>query len=224
VDEANRLLDEAGYAEKDSEGFRLWKDGSGETLSFFIEATFEAGTPNEDSAQLLVKYLADVGVKASYKYSERSLYQEHFAANDIEASWWGGDRTLLPLAPLAVIFRGTQTDRPWANAWGLWYRDNADPNGEEPPADHWIWDIWNAWEEVAREVDPDKQTELFTKILDIWAEELPMIGYLGNAPNPCIVKNGYRGYLDGMPSDDTIADEHFLATETHYWEDPENHM
>ena len=35
-DEANRLLDEAGYAEKDAEGFRLWKDGSGETLSFFI--------------------------------------------------------------------------------------------------------------------------------------------------------------------------------------------
>jgi hypothetical protein len=50
-----------------------------------------------------------------------------------------------------------------------------------------------------------------------------MIGYLGNQPAPCIVKNGYRGYLDGMPADDTVADEHFLGTETHYWEEPEKH-
>jgi peptide/nickel transport system substrate-binding protein len=223
-DEANRLLDEAGYAAKDSEGFRLWKDGSG-TLSFEIVGTDEAGQPSEDAAQILVKYFADVGVKAAYKYNERSLYQERWAANDIEAAWWGGDRTLLPLAPLAVIFRGVQRDRPWCAAWGTYYWEGPDdPNAEKPPEDHWITDIWNIWSQVEQEPDPDKQTELFFQILDIWAEELPMIGYLGNQPAPCIVKNGYRGYLDGMPSDDTVADEHFLGTETYYWEDPENHM
>jgi peptide/nickel transport system substrate-binding protein len=222
-DEANRLLDEAGYAEKDSDGFRLWKDGS-DTLSFEIVGTDEAGQPSEDAAQLLVKYFADVGVKAAYKYNERSLYQERFAANDIEAAWWGGDRTLLPLAPLAVIFRGYQTDRPWACAWGIYLHDPNDPNAEKPPEDHWISDIWNIWSQVEQEADPDRQNELFFQILDIWAEELPMIGYLGNQPAPCIVKNGYRGYLDGMPADDTVADEHFLGTETHYWENPEEHM
>jgi peptide/nickel transport system substrate-binding protein len=223
-DEANRLLDEAGYAEKDADGFRLWKDGSGETLSFEIVGIWEPGTPDEDSAQLLVKYLADVGVKAAYKYNERSLYQERFESNDIEAAWWGGDRTLLPLAPLAVIFRGYQTDRPWACAWGLYLHDPDDPNAEKPPEGHWINDIWNIWDQVEAEVNPDKQTEMFNQILDIWAEELPMPTYLGNQPNPCIVKNGFRGYLDGMPSDDTIADEHFLGTETYYWEQPEQHV
>jgi peptide/nickel transport system substrate-binding protein len=223
-DEANRLLDEAGYAEKDADGFRLWNDGSGETLSFEIVGTWEPGTPNEDAAQLLVQYFADVGVKAAYKYNERSLYQERFEANDIEAAWWGGDRTLLPLAPLAVIFRGYQTDRPWACGWGLYLHDPNDPNAEKPPDGHWINDIWELWDQIEAEADPDKQNELFFQVLDIWAEELPMPGYLGNQPNPCIVKNGFRGYLDGMPSDDTVADEHFLGTETYYWEDPENHM
>jgi peptide/nickel transport system substrate-binding protein len=220
--EANRLLDEAGYTEKDSDGFRLYKDGSG-PVSFEIVGTDEAGQPSEDAAQLLVKYFADVGVKCAYKYNERSLYQERFAANDIEAAWWGGDRTLLPLAPLAVIFRGYQTDRPWACAWGIYLHDPNDPNAEKPPEDHWITNIWDIWTQVEQEPDPDKQTELFFQILDIWAEELPMIGYLGNQPAPCIVKNGYRGYLDGMPADDTVADEHFLGTETHYWENPEEH-
>ncbi len=222
LDEANRLLDEAGYTEKDADGFRLWKDGS-DTLNFEIVGTWEPGVPNEDAAQLLVKYFADVGVKAAYKYNERSLYQERFEANDIEAAWWGGDRTLLPLAPLAVIFRGYQTDRPWACAWGLYLHDPDDPNAERPPEDHWINDIWNLWDQIEAEADPDKQNEMFFQILDIWAEELPMPGYLGNQPNPCIVKNGFRGYLDGMPSDDTVADEHFLGTETYYWEDPASH-
>jgi len=223
-EEANRLLDEAGYAEKDADGFRLWKDGSGETLSFIIEGDHEAGTPNEDAAQLLTQYYADVGVKCTYNYVERSLYQEHFNANDIEAAFWGGDRTLLPLAPKAVIFRGTQIDRPWCAAWGIWWNKPDDPNAEKPPEDHWIWNIWNTWDEIEQTVDPDKQNELFYQLLDVWAEELPMIGFLGNAPSPCVVKNGLRGYLDGMPADDTIADEHFLGPETHYWEDPESHM
>jgi peptide/nickel transport system substrate-binding protein len=221
--EASRLLDEAGYTEKDADGFRLWKDGSGETLSFEIVGTWEAGQPDEDAVQLVVKYLADVGVKAAYKYDERSLYQERFESNDIEAAWWGGDRTLLPLAPLAVIFRGYQTDRPWACAWGLYLHDPNDPNAEKPPEGHWINNIWDIWDQVEAEVNPDKQTELFSQILDIWAEELPMPGYLGNQPAPCVVKNGFRGYLDGMPSDDTVADEHFLGTETYYWENPEAH-
>ncbi len=221
-DEAARLLDEAGYDQKDAEGFRLWKDGSG-PISFEIVGTVEAGQPDEDAAQLLVKYFADIGIKAAYKYNERSLYQERFAANDIEAAWWGGDRTLLPLAPLAVIFRGTQRDRPWACAWGTYHEDPNDPNAEKPPEDHFISDIWNIWSQVEQEPDPDKQNELFFQLLDIWAEELPMIGYLGNQPAPCIVKNGYRGYLDGMPADDTVGDEHFLGTETHYWENPEEH-
>jgi hypothetical protein len=65
---------------------------------------------------------------------------------------------------------------------------------------------------------------MFRQILDIWAEELPMIGYVGERPALIIVKNGVKGYLPGYPLDDTIEDEHLLNTQTYYWEDPENHM
>jgi peptide/nickel transport system substrate-binding protein len=222
---AMELLDEAGYTEKDGEGFRLWKDGSGETLSFIIEGTAEPGSPGEDAAQLVVKYFADVGIKATYKYFERSLYTEHFEANEIEAAWWGGDRTVVPLAPGAPIFRGTMIDRPWADGWGLWFNSNGtDPNGVEPPAGHWIWDIWDIWSQIEVEPSEDKRNELFNQIMDIWAEELPMIGYLGETPAPIIVKNGFKNYKEGMPIDDTTGDEHLLNTESYYWENPEEHM
>jgi len=221
VKKAEELLDAAGY-KKGADGMRQWKDGSG-PVSFIIEGTAVPGDADEDGAQQVVKYLAAIGIKASYKGVERALYEQHWGANEIEAAWWGGDRTVLPIvAPW--IFLGTQTDRPWSDAWSLWKNNGpSDPNAEEPPADHWIRKIWGVWDQIAAEPDDKKRTELFTQILDIWAEELPMIGVLGEIPQPIIAKNGLHNYVDGMPVDDTTGDEHLLNTETYFWDDPAKH-
>jgi len=223
-DTANKMLDELGYTKKDADGFRLYKDGSG-PISFTIESTDAVGTPEDDMMQLVVKDWAKVGIKAIHKYTERSLYTQHYTANDIEAAQWGGDRTLLPFVTNAVIFRGVQPDRPWCNAWGFWYLNPQDKNAVEPPQDHWIRNIWKIWDEqVALEVDPAKATEEFKKLLDIWATELPMIGLLGEIPSTTIVKNGFKGYPAGMPNDDPAGDEHFCSSETYYWDDPSKHV
>ena len=85
-------------------------------------------------------------------------------------------------------------------------------------------DIWDIWAKIVVEADPDKQNGLFEEILDIWAEEIPMVGLLGASPALIIVKNGFRNYLPGMAMDDTTGDEHLLQTETYFWENPEEHM
>lgn len=222
-EQANALLDGAGYSEKNSDGFRVWPDGSGEEISFIIEGTADVGTPDEDAAQQIVKYFAEVGIKASYKYFERALYTEHYQANEIEAAFWGGDRTVVPMAA-PIIFTGQQPDRPWCAAWSIWKLNGpSDPNGQEPPADHWINTIWSTWDQIATEPDDATRNELFNQILDIWAEELPMLGFLGESPALIIVKNGFRNYVEGMPIDDSTGDEHLLNTETYFWEDPESH-
>jgi len=222
-EEANRLLDEAGYAERDREGYRIWKDGSGEPVSFIIEGTAAAGSPDEDALQMEVKYLGDVGIKATYKYVERSLYEEHFAANNVDVGSWVGDYTVLPIVSPAY-FLGTEPDHPWALAWGLWRTNPADPNAEEPPADHWIRDIWAIWDQVRVEPDEAKRNKLFEGILDIWAEELPMIGLIGPLPRALIRKNGLRNYPGGYPSDDAVKDEHLQPAQHLYWEEPDRHV
>jgi peptide/nickel transport system substrate-binding protein len=220
-EQAGALLDGAGYV-MGPNGKRIWKDGSGEEISFTIEGTDTTGSNGEDAVQQVVKYLTDIGITAAYKALERSLYTEHYQANEIEAAWWGGDRTVIPLAA-PIIFIGTQPDRPWCPAWSYFRTDPTKPAAEEPPEGHWIRDIWRIWDELAQEPDPAKQNEMFTQILDIWATELPMIGYLGEAPAPIIVKNGFHNYLPGFPVDDVTGDEHLLNTETYFWEDGENH-
>jgi peptide/nickel transport system substrate-binding protein len=115
-------------------------------------------------------------------------------------------------------------DRPWASGYGTFWSDPTNPAAVEPPADHFIWKIWEIWDKVTVEVDPDKQNELFFQILDIWAEEIPMIGVLGELPSLCIVKNGVHNFVEGFPNDDTTGDENVYNTETYFWDDPEAHM
>ena len=221
VDAANQHLDDAGYANKDADGFRTYPDG--ETISFTIEGTDQPGSPGEDAVQQIVTMWSAVGVKCAYKYFERSLYTEHYSANEIEGAFWGGDRTVLPLAPEAIIFRGTQPDRPWAAGYGLWFNDPTSEAGVEPPEGHFIWKIWDIWEKITVEPDPDKQNALFFQILDIWAEELPMIGVLGELPSFCIMKNGINNFVEGFPNDDTTGDENVYNTETYFWDQPDMH-
>jgi len=218
---ANELLDAAGYDKKGADGFRLWKDGSG-PISFIIVGTAAAGSPDEDAVQTMIKYFADVGVKATYQALERALYTERFNANEIEGAFWGGDRTVLPIvAPW--IFLGSMIDRPWAAAWGIYFNDPTNPNAEEPPEGHYIRKIWDIMAKVDVEPDEAKRNALFRQILDIWAEELPMIGILGELPSPTIVKNGFKGFRGGFPNDDTTEDENLLNTQTYYWDDPAKH-
>jgi peptide/nickel transport system substrate-binding protein len=221
---ANAMLDEAGYVERDAEGFRLWKDGSGEAISFIIEGTAQPGTPDEDAVQIIIKYLADVGVKASYKGIERSLFEEHWGANEIDCGFWGCGRTLVPIVD-AAFFLGTGLDRPWAEAWGRWRLDPSHPAAEEPPEDHWIRDIWSFWDQIQVEPDTEKQNELFFKILDIWAEEVPQPGYLGQKPGLIIIKNGLRGVAPDYkyPLSNPTSHDGLVQVQTFYWEDPENH-
>lgn len=220
-EKAKALLDEAGYSKAGADGMRLWKDGSG-PVSFVIEGTAQAGSPDEDAVQTMVKYFADVGVKATYKAQERSLYTERYTANEIDSAFWGGDRTLLPIvAPW--IFLGAQIDRPWAAAWGTFYNTPKDPNAEEPPADHFIRKIWDIQGQIDLEPDDAKRNALFKNILDIWAEELPMIGVLGELPAPTIMRNGLKGYKGGLPNDDTTEDENLPNTQAYYWDDPAKH-
>jgi peptide/nickel transport system substrate-binding protein len=222
-EQANALLDEAGYSEKDSNGFRVYPDGSGETITFEIEGTAQAGSQDEDGVQLVIQYLADVGISCAYRAVERSLYEEHWGANEIDAAFWGSGRALLPLVD-AAFFLGTGLDRPWAEAWGRWKLDPGHPAAEEPPADHWIVTIWDVWDQIRVEPSEEVRNELFTQILDIWAEELPQIGFLGQQPGLMVVKNGLRG-LDPeyeYPLSNPTAHEGLVPVHTFYWEDPES--
>ncbi len=223
-EQANALLDAAGYSEKDSEGFRLWNDGSGETLSFIVEGTSALGSSSEDTIMLVIDYFADVGVKASYKGLERSLYEARWTANEIEAAWWGAGHDILPFLSHSNYYIGELLDRPWAGAWGRWYRNNNDPNGEPPPEGHFLWQSWEIWAQAITEPDEQKRNELFAQIMDIFAEEVPVVGIVGELPRFIIVKNGLQNMTSGYVLQDATRDESLINPAQLFWDNPEMHI
>ncbi len=221
---AKEMLDAAGYTAKDAEGFRKYGDAEDdETIFFVLEGTFGAGTSDEDAGQQIVKMFKSVGVKCEYKFVEQTLYNQHYTSNDMDAAWTFADRTVVPLAAEGLIFRGVASDRPFIDAYNKFLDDPNNPIAIEPPADHYVRKLHDLWEQIIVQGNPDTQNELFRQMLDIWAEELPMIGVVGELPALTVVKNGLKNFASS-PNDDTTCDEYVRNPETLFWEKPEEHQ
>jgi peptide/nickel transport system substrate-binding protein len=222
VDQANALIDGLGYTERDAEGYRLFKDGSGERISI---TAIGGSTETSPLMLMLIDYFKAVGLALNYRGMDRALSIEMHQSNEVEMTAGQADRNLIPLADPQVWIKHTNIDdRPWCNAWTAWYMDPTNPIAEKPPEGHWIWDIWGAWEELQQTVDQEKQKELFWKILEIWSEELPSVGLYGDLPILIPVKNGFKGIHEGYGWDCCSTDyEHVIDNSTWYWDEPEKH-
>ncbi len=220
-DKANALIDGLGYSERDAEGYRLWKDGSGERVSWMTTGT---AAQMDDEGLLLVDYMKAIGFEMTYKGMDRALSIEIHNNNDVHCDAPAVmDYNLVPLAEPRMWVRGWTT-KPWAVAWQAWYDDPTSPIAEKPPDGHWIWDIWDIWDELQKTPDDEGQQQLFWQILDIWYEHLPAVGFFGDLPICVIVKNGFKGIKGGYLFDccSTIY-EYIIDNATWYWDEPEKH-
>ena len=222
-DRANQLLDGAGYAERDADEFRLWKDGSGETLSFIIEGTSQPGRSEEDSILTIIKYYAKISPKAAPKGDGAiTLYRALVGQYPRRRILGRVPRSAADSHAFPLDGNGAGP----ALGDGVWTLESRRERhkGEPPPAGHFLWKIWKIWDQVSSEPDPATRDELFTQILDIWAEEIPNVGCLGQSPALIIMKDTMHNYISGQPVNDGLDDEHFLNPQLLSWEDPENQM
>jgi peptide/nickel transport system substrate-binding protein len=220
-DKANALMDGLGYTERDSEGYRVYPDGSGDRIVINYMAI---NTHPIKTTELLADYFKGIGIQLTYKVVDRSLSIEAHDANEIDGDYPGWfDYNLVPLAEPRMWVRGWTT-KPWAVAWQAWYDDPTSPIAEKPPDGHWIWNIWELWDQIQVTADAEEQKQLFFKILDIWYDELPCPCFVGDTPQLVIVKNGLKGIKGGYPYDccSTIY-EYIMDDATWYWDEPAKH-
>ncbi|NLD71717.1 MAG: ABC transporter substrate-binding protein, partial [Chloroflexi bacterium] len=220
-DKANELLDGLGYSERDSDGYRVYPDGSGDRVSINYLAI---NTHPIQTTEMLADYFRDIGIQLSYRVVDRSLSIEAHDANEVDGDFPGWfDYNLVPLAEPRMWVRGWTT-KPWAVAWQAWYDDPTSPIAEEPPEGHWIWDIWDLWDQIQVTADEEEQRQLFFGILDIWHDELPCPCFVGDTPYLLIVKNGLKGLRDGLPYDCCHTGyEYIVDSATWFWDEPEQH-
>jgi peptide/nickel transport system substrate-binding protein len=199
--EANRLLDEIGLTKRDSEGYRVGPSGN-ELLVVLEAAALQIGSGQNKILELLSEYWKAVGVNTMMKLLEGGLYSERSGAGLLDAR----NQPLEVPVQLAV---SSPDAAYWAPMWHRWmdathaiaagtatlddYEGNVLP-GEEPP--QWIKD-YDSYYHKAKEYPEDSREfgEWMSKLLDIQAEELFVIGTVGLVPSIITAKN----YIVNVP-------------------------
>jgi len=185
---ANKLLDEAGFTERNSDGIRL-KDGKPIHLTIYI-----GEDPNLPRTMNMIKdYWKDIGVDMDFKGLEKTLHYTRRDANKLPWAYIGG-ASWSPTYPYNFIpvSNSYSSGNWWAPLYAKWYETNG-KQGEEPPAE--IKKLMNLYDEIQITKDQDKRVELWQKVFDIHAENVWMIGTNGLHPQFVIKKN----YVHNVP-------------------------
>lgn len=193
VDMANELLDKAGLAEKDSDGYRLGPDGKRFTLVFLVADVF--GLQYPDVMELVAEYAKDVGLDFQIRASDRSRLQEIAGAANHDAYIWncGGATTDAYTSPLCYVPSGQAVY--WAPKWAAWGVDNT--KGEEPPAH--IKELFDVYNDVITSADPAVQEAALIKLIDLSTSQLLTVGLVQSDAVFGIARNNVRNILDPMP-------------------------
>ncbi len=154
MDEANRLLDEAGYEMGDG-GMRTTPDGDPFVLSFGVDA----GTAErENAAQFIEEWLEEVGIDVETTISED--VQDMFDAGDIDMAFtgWG-----INPDPTYNFTRQSCSQLP------------LEPGGGTTDTFYCNEELDSIVREQAGETDPDTRAGLLTEAQSILYEESPII-------------------------------------------------
>lgn len=170
VDTANRMLDELGYDERGSDGFRLGPDG--QTITFNIQAV-TALDGYTDIAELLSQYWQAVGVDARVQAMDRTRFYEVKNANEHDVVLWGGGGN----GPEGLLdpryYMVFSSESNFGVGWYQWIESDG-ANGVEPPA--WVMEQRATYDAITATADDAEQTRLFNEIMQIAADEFMVMG------------------------------------------------
>ncbi|MFW6309281.1 MAG: ABC transporter substrate-binding protein, partial [bacterium] len=193
-DKTKDLLDEIGLEDQDGDGWRELPNGK--DFNFTIEYV-DRVTPKAPNVELVIEYWKDVGIDVNAKQISAELQRQRAPANMMDCTIWNGDKATDILFPRAAQFFVPQPpgwERTIWPKWGRWLTTDGD-SGEEPPAQ--IKELYNIWEEMIEEPDADRRIELGKEIAQMQADNLWVIGTIGEAPQPLIINKN----LGNVPED-----------------------
>ncbi|MDQ7988219.1 MAG: ABC transporter substrate-binding protein [Candidatus Dactylopiibacterium sp.] len=173
---SNELLDKLGL-KKGADGFRSYPDGGRVSMGMIVMIS---NSSLMQSAELLRKHLAKVGLELVINSSERSLFYDRANTNQYDISldvFSGGlDPTFNPRPWLAIHPQESRMSLLWTR-----YYLTDGKQGEKPsPSMQKRLDLFDKWQ-VAK--TPAEADDLFKQILAEAANEFEVIGVVAPAPN-----------------------------------------
>lgn len=170
VDLANQHLDQAGFTERDSDGYRLGPDGN--RISFTIQVAAFYGQQGL-ALELIQSHWEDVGIEMEIAVLEFPQFFGNVRANTFDALLWEGTGGLNSLLD-PVNYAPTSFGAFYGVGWGYWYLN---PNHElavEPPPEYQ--EQLALYRELSAVSDIDQQIEMMQEVVAMAVDQFHAIG------------------------------------------------
>tara|TARA_R110002167_G_scaffold75350_7_gene210279 strand:+ start:393 stop:2321 length:1929 start_codon:yes stop_codon:yes gene_type:complete len=185
---ANRLLDECGLTERNSDGIRLMADGR--PLEIIIETAGE-DAEQVDVLELVRETWAEIGVKLFVKPSQREVLRRRIFAGETLMSVWTGLENGVPSATTSPqeLAPTSQQQLMWP-AWGQ-YHETSGMAGQAPelPLVEELYDLNKQWTMAST---LEERQQIWQRMLSIHAEQVYSIGIISGVLQPIVIRKGLR--------------------------------
>jgi peptide/nickel transport system substrate-binding protein len=183
LNRANRMLDEAGLAGRDSDGIRRLPDGR--RAEIIIESSGES--PEEaDVLSLVHDTWLKAGLKIYTRPSQRDLFRKRIYSGDTIMAVWGGLDNAIGTADMSPgeLAPTAQAQVQWPK-WGLHF-ETMGQAGESPdlPEARELLDLLSHWN---RSVTRGEREAAWRRMLEIHADQVFTIGTVNGTRQPVVV-------------------------------------
>ncbi|MBN1436589.1 MAG: ABC transporter permease subunit [Sedimentisphaerales bacterium] len=225
-DRANALLDEMGLTNRDSEGYRTFRNGR--RMTFYLNIT--SGFTSTGMAQLVVQDWSEIGLRVVVRVRNRALFYTEKQALLHDLNVWVGNSEFMPVLE-PRYFVPINSESNYAISYAKWYQRGGlygDPRSEgigcvEPPAGHDLRRAMELYERVCEFADPEQQREVFDEILEIAAENVWTINVSTPPPVLVLVRNGLHNVPRNAVACWMFRSPGNAGMETYYFDNPVEH-
>jgi peptide/nickel transport system substrate-binding protein len=168
---SNKILDDLGLDEKDSDGFRLRTDGSGDTL--ILELAYRDG--GQQPVQMVAEFWEAIGVKTFQRLEDVKLYSENRARNAHQIICCGAGGARYP-AVMTEWFSLGPAYRNWYTGGQDFY---AQGNPVLVPIDPDIKRIAELTDQ-AKKLRYSDRKDIYQEVQEITIDNLYYIGFVGD--------------------------------------------
>jgi peptide/nickel transport system substrate-binding protein len=192
-DGANRLLDEIGLTERNSDGIRLLPDGR--PMELIVELAGQ-GTEQSDVLELVEENWREIGIATFTKPSQREVLRNRIFAGSTLMTMWFGLENGIPSADMSPQeFAPTSQQQYQWPKWGQYFETRGEAG--EPPDLPEAERMLGLYEDWRLATSTEQREKIWHEMLATNADQVFSIGVIAGVPQPIAV----REQLHNLPQE-----------------------
>jgi peptide/nickel transport system substrate-binding protein len=188
VEQANRLLDEAGLDKRDEDGLRLLPDGR--PAKIIIESAGES-TFESDVLELITDHWSKIGISIFTRVSQREIFRKRVIGGETLMGIWMGLDNGVPTAEMSPKeLAPTADDQLQWPVWGLHYLSGGgDGHPPDLPEAMRLLELMKEWKTAGTH---EEREAIWHSMLDIFTQNVFTIGIINQALAPIVRSSRLR--------------------------------